>query len=316
MTILVNATQPATKPIVLTPLPTAEPVWDAGISTRRKIVDRVATVLMCASFIAVIVPLVSVLWTVTSNGWPAFSAEFFTHSMRNVVGPGGGIYHALIGTTLMTAGAAAISIPIGLLTAIYLVEYGNGGRLSRSVTFFVDIMTGIPSIVAGLFAYAVLAAVFGPGIRMGIGGSLALSLLMIPTVVRSSEEMLRLVPHELREAAYALGVPQWRMIVKVVVPTAFAGLITGITLAIARVIGETAPLLLIAGATASTNFNLFDGRMASLPVFAFSEQSSPGMFADAAMARAWGAALVLVILVMALNLIARLISALFSPRKD
>src|SRR5699024_10308594 len=137
-----------------------------------------------------------------------------------------------------------------------LVEYNHSGRFARTITFLVDVMTGIPSIVAGLFAYAALAAFFGPGVRMGIGGSSALSILMIPTVVRSSEEMLKLVPHELREAAYALGVPRWRTITKVVLPTAFAGLVTGVTLAVARVIGETAPLLVIAGATASVNFNL------------------------------------------------------------
>ena len=140
-------------------------------------------------------------------------------------------------------------MPIGLLTAIYLVEYGAGSRLARWITFLVDVMTGIPSIVAGLFALALFVLIFGPGIRMGFGGSVALSLLMIPIVVRSTEEMLRLVPDDLREASYALGVPKWRTIVKVVLPTALGGIVTGVTLAIARVIGETAPLLIIAGAT-------------------------------------------------------------------
>jgi phosphate transport system permease protein len=236
--------------------------------------------------------------------------------MRNVVGEGGGIYHALVGTLLITAGAAVISIPIGLFAAIYLVEYGKGNRLGNAITFLVDVMTGIPSIVAGLFAYALFAAIFGPGVRMGIGGSVALAVLMIPVVVRSCEEMLKLVPNELREAAYALGVPKWRTIWKVVLPTALAGIVTGVTLAIARVIGETAPLLLIAGTTASVNFNLFDGRMQTLPVFAFSQQSSPGAFPEAALERAWGAALVLMLIVMVLNLVARLISFIFSPKGE
>ena len=141
-----------------------------------------------------------------------------------------------------------MSIPVGLLTAVYLVEYGKG-RLARAITFFVDVMTGIPSIVAGLFAFALFALFFGPGVRMGFGGAVALSVLMIPVVVRATEEMLKIVPNELREAAYALGTPKWRTIIKVVIPTSIAGIASGITLAIARVIGETAPLLIIAGLT-------------------------------------------------------------------
>ena len=177
--------------------------------------------------------------------------------MRNVVGEGGGIFHALWGTLIVTTLAAIMSIPIGLLTGIYLVEYGNG-RMARWITFLVDVMTGIPSIVAGLFAYALFVIFFGEGVRMGFGGAVALSVLMIPLVVRSSEEMLKLVPNELREASYALGVSKWRTIVKVVLPTAIAGIITGITIAIARIIGETAPLLIICGSTDSVNFNPFD----------------------------------------------------------
>ena len=236
--------------------------------------------------------------------------------MRNVVGEGGGIYHAIVGTLLITAAAAVISVPIGLLTAIYLVEYGEGGRLARWIRFLVDVMTGIPSIVAGLFAYALFVLFFGDGVRMGIGGAVALSVLMIPVVVRSCEEMLKLVPNELREASYALGVPKWRTIVKVVLPTALAGIVTGITLAIARVIGETAPLLVIAGATDSVNFNLFDGRMATLPVFAYSSSRSPASRRSPSIDRAWGAALVLLLIVMLLNLVARLVSHFFSPKGE
>ena len=179
--------------------------------------------------------------------------------MRNVVGEGGGALHAIVGTLLITGAAAIISIPIGLFTAIYLVEYGAGKRLARGITFLVDVMTGIPSIVAGLFAYALFALFFGPGIRMGIMGSVALAVLMIPVVVRSTEEMLRLVPNELREASYALGVPKWlhdRR--RSCCPTSIAGITTGIMLSISRVIGETAPLLITAGFTTSMNYNLFE----------------------------------------------------------
>ena len=283
---------------------------------RRKIVDRLVTVIVTGAFALALLPLVSILWTVISKGAPALSAEFFTYSMRNVVGAGGGIYHAIVGTLLITAAAAAMSIPVGLLTAIYLIEYGEGRRMARMVTFLVDVMTGIPSIVAGLFAYALFVLIAGPGVRMGFGGAVALSLLMIPVVVRSCEEMLKLVPNELREASFALGVPKWRTILKVVLPTALAGIVTGITLAIARVIGETAPLLIIAGTSDSVNFDLFHDRMATLPVFAYSAVRSPGVPPEPSIDRAWGAALVLLIIVMLLNLIARIVSAVFSPKGE
>jgi phosphate transport system permease protein len=283
------------------------------VEGRRKAVDRLATSLVCAAFVLAMLPLGTLLWMVIKNGVPAIDATFLTSSMRNVVGEGGGIYHALWGTLLVTAMAAIMSIPIGLLTGIYLVEYGTG-RMARWITFLVDVMTGIPSIVAGLFAYALFVIFFGEGVRMGFGGAVALSVLMIPLVVRSTEEMLKLVPNELREASYALGVPKWRTIVKVVVPTAIAGIITGITIAIARVIGETAPLLVICGATDSTNFNLFSGRMMTLPVFIYNQYKNPGFPPEFGVERAWGAALVLTVIVMALNLVARLVSYYFSPK--
>jgi len=257
---------------------------------------------------------VSLLATVVENGLHVINAQFLTYSMRNVIGEGGGVYHAIIGTLLITVAAAVISVPIGIMTAICLVEYGAGSKVARAITFLVDVMTGIPSIVAGLFAYALFALVFGPGVRMGIGGSVALSLLMIPIVVRSCEEMLKLVPDELREASYALGVPKWRTIVKVVLPTALAGIITGVTLAMARVIGETAPLLIIAGSTDSVNTNLFGERMMTLPVFIYYSYTQPGVPAEFGQARAWGAALVLIAIVMALNLLARLLGRWFSPK--
>jgi phosphate transport system permease protein len=203
-------------------------------------------------------------------------------------------------------------VPIGLLTAIYLVEYGTG-RLKKAITFLVDVMTGIPSIVAGLFAFALFALFFGPGIRLGIMGAVALSVLMIPVVVRSSEEVLKLVPNELREASYALGVPKWRTIVKVVIPTSIAGLGTGVTLAVARVIGETAPLLVTVGFINGTNTDPFSGRMTTLPVYAYYQLTQPGVPPEFAIDRAWTAALILIVLVMALNVVARLITRFFAP---
>ena len=280
----------------------------------RKATDRLVTGVVTAAFLIAMVPLVSVAWTVVSNGIARFDLLFFSSSMRNVVGEGGGALHAIVGTVLITGAAAIISIPIGLMTSIYLVEYGAGKRLARAITFLVDVMTGIPSIVAGLFAYALFAIFFGPGIRLGIMGSVALSVLMIPVVVRSSEEMLRLVPNELREAAYALGVPKWLTIVKVVLPTSIAGITTGIMLSISRVIGETAPRLITAGFTDSLNYDLFSGRMQTLPVFTYTQYANQGIPPEAYLDRAWAAALTLILIVMVLNLAARLVAKIFSPK--
>jgi phosphate transport system permease protein len=284
-----------------------------SIEGGRKALDRLVTSVVTTAFAVAMVPLVSLVWTVLSKGLKRLDAEFFTSSMLGVVGEGGGAYHAILGTLIITGLTALISVPIGLLTAIYVVEYGTG-RLKRAITFLVDVMTGIPSIVAGLFAFALFAIFFGPGVRMGIMGAVALSVLMIPVVVRSSEEVLKLVPNELREAAYALGVPKWRTILKIVLPTAIAGLATGVTLAVARVIGETAPLLITVGIINGTNLDPFDGRMATLPVFAYYQLTQPGFPPEYGIDRAWTAALILIILVMTLNVVARLISRFFAPK--
>jgi phosphate transport system permease protein len=283
-----------------------------AVEGRRKATDRLATSLVTTAFAIAMVPLISLVYTVLDKGLARLDSAFFTQSMFRVVGEGGGAYHAIMGTLIITALATVISVPIGLMTAIYLVEYGTG-RLKRFITFFVDVMTGIPSIVAGLFSFALFTLIFGNDVRMGVMGAVALSVLMIPVVVRSCEEVLKLVPNELREASYALGVPKWRTVVKVVLPTAIAGLGTGITLAVARVVGETAPLLVTVGLITSTNFNPFDGRMATLPVFAYYQLTQPGTETQAFLDRAWTAALVLIILVMALNVVARLISRFFAP---
>jgi phosphate transport system permease protein len=284
-----------------------------SVEGRRTSTDRFVTCLVYGAFLLAMVPLVSLVWEVVSKGLARLDAEFFNSSMLGIVGDGGGAYHAILGTLIITAITALMSVPVGLMTAIYLVEYGRG-KLARAITFLVDVMTGIPSIVAGLFAYALFVIFFGPGVRTGFMGAVALSVLMIPVVVRSAEEVLKLVPNELREASYALGVPKWRTVVKVVLPTALAGLGTAVTLAIARVIGETAPLLVTVGITNATNLNPFDGRMATLPVYAYYQLTQPGVPPENGINRAWTAALVLIVIVLLLNLVARLISHFFAPK--
>ena len=290
----------------------ALPLWSLAVENRRKATDRLVGSLIYTTFGLACIPLVWLIYTVLKNGLPVINYAFLTYEMRNVIGDDqGGLYHALIGTLLVTGMATLISVPIGIFCAIYLIEYGKKNRLARTVTFLVDVMTGIPSIVAGLFALSLFVLILGPAVRFGFGGSVALSLLMIPTVVRSTEEMLRLVPDDLREASYALGVPKWRTISKVVIPTALGGIVTGVMLAISRVIGETAPLLVIAGFTDSVNMNLFSDRMMTLPVFIFTQYSTS---TEKGTAYAWGGALVLIAIVMVLNLIARIIGKIFAPK--
>ena len=272
--------------------------------------NTLMTALVYLAFAVVMVPLVSLIWMVLSGGAARFGPEFLLTNMRGADDSNGGFYHGIIGTLQITGIASAISIPLGLFTAIFLVEY-NGGWVARAVTFLVDVMTGIPSIVAGLFAYSVFLTLAGPRYQAGIIGAVALSVLMTPVVVRGVEEMLKLVPNDLREASYALGVPKWLTIVKVVLRTAVAGITTSVMIAIARVIGETAPLLITVGLTMRTNTNPLEGSMSTLPVLVY-DQYSRGE-ADT-MERAWAGALTLIILVMLLNLVARLISRYFSPK--
>jgi phosphate transport system permease protein len=286
--------------------------WSRGVEGRRRAVDRTMTLLIASAFALALIPLLSLVFEVARRGIPGLSIEFLTSSARGFVG-GGGAAHALVGTLVITGVAVAISVPIGIMAAIYLTEYGGRSRLRRALTFFVDVMTGIPSIVAGLFAYALFAIFFGPGIRIGVMGSVALSVLMIPIVIRTSEEVLKIVPNHLREASYALGTPKWRTIVKVVLPTAFAGLITGVTIATARIIGETAPLLVTTGVIDSINSNPFQGRMQNLAVYAYSEYRTPGVMKQASYDRAWAAALLLILIVMVLNLVARIIYNRYRP---
>ncbi|MEU1626969.1 phosphate ABC transporter permease PstA [Streptomyces sp. NPDC020096] len=283
----------------------------AAVEGRRQAKDRVATSLVWACFVVAVVPLYSLLQTTISKGVKVLDGNFLSHSMGGVITtqPGGGVYHAVIGTLEQVGLASVIAVPVGLLTAIYLVEYGRG-RLAKVVTFFVDVMTGVPSIVAGLFILAFWIIILGFGYS-GFAGALALSILMMPVVVRSTEEMLKLVPNELREASLALGVPKWRTIVKVVLPTSIGGILTGVMLAVARIAGETAPVLLLVFGNQLINNNPFSGAQSSLPYYVY-EQYTNGN--DASFDRAWAAALVLIAFVMILNLVARGIARWKAPK--
>jgi phosphate transport system permease protein len=285
--------------------PATPPAFQA-ISGSRKFKNILATVLVTLAFLVALVPLVWLLVTVIARGYSAvLSSDWWTHSLKGVLPKEftGGAYHAIIGTLLQTLVCAVIAVPIGVLAAIYLVEYGRG-RLARTTTFMVDILSGVPSIVAALFIYALWIGTIGLD-QSAIAVSLALVLLMLPVVVRSTEEMLRLVPQELREASYALGVPKWKTIVKIVLPTALSGVVTGVMLAMARVMGETAPVLVLVGYSKSINFNIFDGNMTSLPLLIYNELNNPN---PAGQERVWGAALTLIILIMLFNLVAALVS--------
>jgi phosphate transport system permease protein len=291
----------------------ALPVWSLVIEGRRGATDRLMTGLIWTSFAIAVVPLVSLIWRVIAKGADRIDGTFLSYSFfKTQIDQPVGVYHAIIGTLLVTLGAAVISVPVGVMAAIYLIEYGKGNKLAKAITFLVDVMTGIPSIVAGLFAFALFTLIFGPAYVSGFGGSVALSLLMIPIVVRATEEMLMLVPDDLREASYALGTPKWKTIVRIVLPTALGGILTGVTLATSRVIGETAPLLLIAGATDRTNMNLFDGAMTTLPVLIYGQNLRGDAPAEAI---AWGAAFILIVIVMVLNLVARIVGKIFAPKK-
>ncbi|QGF23967.1 phosphate ABC transporter permease PstA [Raineyella fluvialis] len=311
--------------------------WAYVVEGRRHAQDSLWSGLVWVAFLLAVIPLVSIIWTVVSVGAPTLvHPGFLTQDMSSVTGLAdratvqrgaplsGGIGHALIGSLLITVAATVISVPIGLLTSIWLVEYSRGNWFTRMITFLVDVMTGIPSIVAGLFAAGIMLTIFnwvlggvsGGKQIMGITAAIALSVLMIPVVVRSTEEMLRVVPNELREASYALGIRKWRTIFKVVIPTAISGIASGVTLAIARVVGETAPILVTAGVATQVNWNLFHGWMMSLPVFIYRQLMNPTAPAAAQPStdRAWGAALVLIVVVMGLNLVARLVARRFAPK--
>ncbi len=276
------------------------------LTPRRRATDQVMRgVLALGTFIALI-PLVAVIYYLLSKGLGAWSVDFFTKDPTgNFLGDQGGVKSALLGTIEMVILASAIAIPFGWGVALYLVEYGRAGRFASAVRYFVDVMTGVPSIVFGLFIYVTLVlGGWGGSSFAGWKGSIALALLMLPVVTRSAEVVLLLVPDGLREAALALGTPRWRVTMRVVLPTALPGLITGSLLAVARAAGETAPLLFTATIVNGTTFNLGE-RMNSLPVQIYTDVGSPN---DALVQRAWGSALALVTLILLTTLVARLAS--------
>ena len=283
--------------------PLKAPTFHA-ISFTRQLRNKVATTLFTASFLIALIPLVWLLYTVISRGFTAItSSSWWTRSLAGVLPEqvAGGVYHAIYGTIVQALIAAILSVPLGVMAAVYLVEYGKG-RLAKVTTFMVDILAGVPSIVAALFIFALWVTTLGfPQSAFAV--SLALVLLMLPVVVRNTEEMLKLVPDELREASYALGVPKWKTILRIVIPTALPGIISGILLALARVMGETAPVLVLVGYSRSINFDVLDGNMASLPLLIYTELANP----EAAGAlRVWGAALTLILLIALLYLLAAL----------
>ncbi|WP_433344923.1 phosphate ABC transporter permease PstA [Micromonospora sp. CA-111912] len=283
-----------------------------AVEGRRSARNRTWSALIHSAFVLAVLPLASVVWTLVSKGVERLDGDFFNTSMNNIGArdPNGGAYHAIVGTLEQVGIAALITVPLGILCAIYVVEYGRG-RFAFAIRFFVDVMTGIPSIVSGLFVLAfwvlVVSPVFNDGRPSfsGFAAALALSVLMLPTVVRSTEEMLRLVPAPLREGAYALGVPKWKTILRVVLPTALPGIVTGVMLAVARAAGETAPVLLVAGGGAAINFNPFENNQSSLALFVYQQAGDASRYAPA---RAWTAALTLVALVLILTVAAKLLA--------
>lgn len=284
-----------------------------SVSTVRRIKNRVATTLFATAFGVALVPLAWVLFIVLERGWQAVTTSgWWTRSLQGVLPEefAGGIYHALYGTLVQAGIAAVLAIPLGVMAAIYLVEYGRG-TLAKLTTFMVDVLAGVPSIVAALFIFALWIATLGfPQSALAV--SLALVLLMLPVVVRSTEEMLKLVPDEIREASYALGIAKWKTIVKVVVPTALPGIISGILLSVARVIGETAPVLVLVGYARSINFDVFEGNMASLPLLIYTELINPQ---PAGQMRVWGAALTLIIVVAILMALAAVATRLLTRKR-
>ncbi|MEV0357034.1 phosphate ABC transporter permease PstA [Nocardia sp. NPDC050697] len=284
-----------------------------AISTGRRIKNHVATGVVALCFVIALIPLVWVLGLVVSSGIEAvLSSDWWLNSQKGVLPDQtrGGVYHAIYGTVVQTLIAAVIAVPLGIMAAVFLVEYGRGW-LARTTTFMVDILAGVPSIVAALFIFALWIATLGfPQSAFAV--SLALVLLMLPVVVRSTEEMLKLVPDELREASYALGIPKWKTIVKIVIPTALPGMISGMLLALARVMGETAPVLVLVGYSKSINTDVFDGNMASLPLLIYQELANPE---PAGRLRVWGAALTLILLIALLYAAAAVVNKLLTRNR-
>ncbi len=278
-----------------------------GMSARRRRKDKLARGSVVAATVVALVPLVLIIYYLLSKGLSSWSVDFFTTDPTGntffASSSIGGIKSAILGTIEIVAVASLLAVPVGLGVAIWLVEYGRSSRFAQIVRFFVDVLTGVPSIMFGLFIY--IALIVGTGSSYAAyKGAFALALLMLPVVTRSAEVVLLLVPGSLRESALALGAPRWKVIFRIVLPTALPGLVTGVLLAIARAAGETAPLLFTAGATMKTEFSL-NGFMNSLPIQIYTDVTSP---TTSVVNRAWGAALTLVAMILVLNLLARLLA--------
>ncbi|NCY16771.1 MAG: phosphate ABC transporter permease PstA [Actinobacteria bacterium] len=277
----------------------------------RRVRNRLASIWMVGSLLIAVIPLALVIGYVLVKGIGQLTPDWFTKDLPAVTRKaGGGMGPAIMGTLLITLAAAAMAVPLGVLGAIYLHEYGGSGRVARLIRFMADVMTGVPSIVMGLFVYTVWTLSHG---LSAFGGALALACLMLPIIIRTTEEMLRLVPDELRQASYALGNRKWRTVVSVVLPAAFGGITSGVMLAIARAAGETAPLVFTIGAARKLNLDIFDGPTTALSVQIFGNAQTPY---EAAQARAWGAALTLVAIVFILTILARVISARVARRHN
>ena len=283
------------------------------ISIGRRIKNNVAGIFFVTSFGIALVPLGWLLWVVIQRGWYAITQPgWWSHSLRGVLPEqfSGGVYHAIYGTLVQAAVAAILAVPLGFMTAVYLAEY-RSSRLARVTTFMIDVLAGLPSIVAALFIFSLWIATLGFE-QSAFAVSLALVLLMLPIVVRSTEEMLKLVPDDLREASYALGIPKWKTIMRIVVPVAMPGIISGVLLAIARVMGETAPVLVLVGYSRAINFDIFNGNMASLPLLIYTELNNPE---HAGFLRVWGAALTLIIVVAVVYLVAAAANRVIAIRR-
>jgi phosphate transport system permease protein len=282
------------------------------IEGRRAARNRMWRAAIYVACLLAIIPLASVAWTLISKGSSRLDGNFFNSSMNNIGArdPNGGAYHAIIGTLEQVGIATILAVPLGVLGAIYIVEYGRG-KLTATIRFFVDVMTGVPSIVVGLFVLSfwvlIVSKWFNNGVPRfsGFAAALALTVLMLPTIVRSTEEMLRLVPGPLREGSYALGVPKWKTITRIVLPTALPGIVTGVMLSIARAAGETAPVLLVAGGADAINFDAFSGNQSSLALYVYQQAGNASKYAPA---RAWTAALTLVAIVLILTIAAKLLA--------
>ncbi|MGB3682986.1 MAG: phosphate ABC transporter permease PstA [Rubrobacteraceae bacterium] len=272
---------------------------NSGNYRRRKFIDKLMTVLAYACAVIAFIPLAAITFEVARRGLPAWDLQFFT-DLPSTYGDGGGVRNAIIGSAIIVGGAGVIAIPIGILSGIYLAEYGDN-RLGSVLRFVSDVMTGAPSVVIGILAYSVF--VVATGDTAAIYGSVALAILVLPVIIRATEGIVRLVPGDLREASLALGIPRWKTILRVVVPTALSGIVTGIILAMARASGETAPLLFAIGTSNFMNLNPLEGPMAALPVIVYQQSAYGGEVLQ----NAWGGALLLFVIIVALNLTARLV---------